>query len=59
MGSPRSLQMYIYIKKIAIYRSFIKTPFFFFFFLVPLGPEGTKWERNLPPIVVSIVCFGI
>ncbi|CAO3613644.1 unnamed protein product [Mucor hiemalis] len=20
---------------------------------LPLGPEGTKWERNLPPIVVS------
>lgn len=19
-----------------------------------MGPEGTKWERNLPPIVVSI-----
>ncbi|CAO3614082.1 unnamed protein product [Cunninghamella blakesleeana] len=18
---------------------------------IPLGPEGTKWERNLPPIV--------
>jgi NADH dehydrogenase (ubiquinone) 1 beta subcomplex subunit 9 len=25
---------------------------FFFFSIVPLGPEGTKWERNLPPIVV-------
>lgn len=22
--------------------------------LVPMGPEGTKWERNLPPIVVSV-----
>lgn len=30
---------------------------FFFSFLVPMGPEGTKWERNLPPIVVSISNF--
>lgn len=25
-----------------------------FKFVVPMGPEGTKWERNLPPIVVSV-----
>lgn len=29
-----------------------------FLSLVPMGPEGTKWERNLPPIVVSIsICL--